>query len=158
MHSSRRWSLFSQYRKGSSIFVTTPPKDGSDFHLQRIFTDADLYNHACLDKITEAVRIIEDFIAEDDIQKPEEFDLVLDLDEDDDGKEIVYYYFADHEKRIIVFLHEFPSNCLPHWYEVKGVSSGTHLRMSSLPSWYTDISHIIKTWFQGMHWKCNTGN
>ena len=98
-----------------------------------MFTDADLYDHACFDKITEAIRIIEDLIAESDIQKPEEFDLVLDLNEDD-GKEIVYYYFADHEKRIIVFVEEFPSDCIPHWYDVTGVSSGTHLRMSSLPS------------------------
>ena len=60
---------------------------------------------------------------------PEEIDLVLDLN-GDDGKEFVDYYFADHEKRIIVFAEEFPSSCLPHWYEIKGVSSGTHLRMS----------------------------
>ena len=101
-----------------------------DFHLQRIFTDADLYDHTCFIKIMEAIKIIEDLMAEKDIKKPEDFDLVLDFNEDDDGKEVVDYYFADHEKRIIVFLHEFPSNCLPHWYEVKGVSSGTHLRMS----------------------------
>lgn len=59
-------------------------------------------------------------------------DLVLDLNEDENG-EFVGYYFADHEKRIIVFVHEFPSECLPHWFEIKGISSGTHLRMSSLP-------------------------
>ena len=61
---------------------------------------------------------------------PEEVDLVLDLNEVD-GKELVDYYFADHEERIIVFVEEFPSNCIPHWFEIKGVSSGTQLRMSS---------------------------
>ena len=65
---------------------------------------------------------------------PEETDLVLDLDEDD-GKDVVDYYFADHEKRIIVFAHKFVSDCLPHWNEIKGVSSATHLRMSSPPSY-----------------------
>ena len=105
-----------------------------DFHLQRIFTDADLYNLACFNKITEAVRIIEDLITEKGFEMPEETDLVLDLDEDD-GEEVVDYYFADHEKRIIVFVHKFDSDYLPHWHEIKGVSSGTHLRMSSLPSY-----------------------
>ena len=108
-------------------------KNGFDFYLQRIFTDADLYDHACFNKIIGAVMIIEKLIAEKDIQMPEEFDLVLDLNEEV-GKEFVDYYFADHEKLIIVFIHEFPSNCLPHWYDIKGVNSGTHLRMSSLPS------------------------
>lgn len=65
---------------------------------------------------------------------PEEIDLVLDLNEDDDGKEVIDYYFADHEKRIIVFMEEFSSDYLPHWDEIKGISSGTHLRMFSLPS------------------------
>ena len=71
---------------------------------------------------------------------PEEVDLVLDLNEFD-GKEIVDYYFADHEKRIIVFVEKFPSNCIPHWSEIKGVSSGTHLRMSS-PSWRVVKRHF----------------
>ena len=105
-------------------------KNGFNFHLQRIFTDANLYDNACFDKITEAVRIIEDL---KDIQMPENIDLVLDLNDDSDGNEVVDYYFADHEKRIVVFVHEFPSSCLPHWFKVKGISSGTHLRVSSLP-------------------------
>ena len=65
---------------------------------------------------------------------PEEIDLVLDLYKYDNGKEVVDYYFADHEKRIIVFVHEFQSNYLPLWYEIKGISSGTQLRMSSMPN------------------------
>ena len=83
-----------------------------------------------MSKIKEAVRTIEDLIAENGIQMPKEIDLVLDVNEDN-GKEVVDYYLADHEKRIIVFVEKFPSNYLPHWSEIKGVSSGTHLRMSS---------------------------
>ena len=79
----------------------------------------------------EAVKKIEDLIDKKDFQMPEEIDLVLDLNEEVGN---VDYYFADHEKRIIVFIHEFPSNDIPHWNEIKGVSSGTHLRMYSLPS------------------------
>ena len=128
MHSSRRWSLFSQCRKGSSAFNDSKKKD-FNFHLQRTFTDANLYDNACFDKITEAVRIIGDL---KDIQMPENIDLVLDLNDDGNGNEVVDYYFADHEKRIVVFVHEFSSSCLPHWFEIKGINSGTHLRMSSL--------------------------
>ena len=76
---------------------------------------------------------------------PEKTDLVLDINEDEDGNEVVDYYFADHELRIVVFVHEFSSRCLPHWYEIKGISSGTHLRMSSLPRELNDISHLINT-------------
>ena len=130
LHPSWRCSLFSQYRKGYSSIIITQKND-FDFRLQRIFTDADLYDRACFNKIIEAVRIIEDLIAEKDIQMPEEIDLVLDVNEDG-GKEIVDYYFADHEKRIIVFVEEFPSDYLPHWSEIRGISSGTHLRMPSL--------------------------
>ena len=82
----------------------------------------------------DAVKVIDDVIAENGFQMPEQMDLVLDLNKDDDGDEFADYYFADHEKRIIVFVEEFPSDCIPHWYDVTGVSSGTHLRMSSLPS------------------------
>ena len=92
----------------------------------------DLYDPACLSKIKEAIGTIENIIAEKRIQMPKEIDLVLDLNKDDKGKVIVDYYLADHEKRIIVFVEKFPSNYLPHWSEIKGVSSGTHLRMSSL--------------------------
>ena len=79
----------------------------------------------------EAVGIIEDFIVEKGFRMPANIDLVLDLNEVD-GKEVVDYYFADHERRIVIYVETFPSNCLPHWNEIKGVSSGTHLRMSSL--------------------------
>ena len=129
LHPSRRWSLFSQYREGSSTFIITEIK-GFDFHLQRIFTDADLYDRACFNKIIEAVGVIEHLNAKKGIQMPEEIDLVLDLNEVN-GKEVADYYYADHEKRIIVFAHEFRSDCIPHWYEIKGISSGIQLRMSS---------------------------
>lgn len=93
----------------------------------------------------DAVRIIDDLITEQNNQMSEKTDLVLDLNEDKNGNEVVDYYFADHESRIIVFVHEFESDCLPHWFEIKGVSSGTHLRMSSLPRELNNISHLINT-------------
>lgn len=97
-------------------------------HLQRIFTDADLHDPASFDQIKQAVDIIDDFISEHDIQMPKRLDLALDLNEDN-GKQYIDYYFADHELRIVVFLHDFSSDYLPKWNEIKGVSSGTHLRM-----------------------------
>ena len=130
LHPSQRWLLFPQYRKGSFFIHYSSKKKGFDFHLQRIFTNANLYDNACFKKIIEAVRIIEVL---KDFQMPENIDLLLDLNDDSDGNEVVDYYFAEHEKHIVVFVHEFTSGCLPHWSEVKRISSGTHLRMSSLP-------------------------
>jgi hypothetical protein len=152
LHPSRRWPLFSQCCKGEGKFIITWKKTGFDF-LQRIFTDVDLYDPLCFNKIKEAIRIIEGLISEHDIQMSEKTDLVLDLNEDDDGEDLVDYYFADHELRIVVFVHEFPSSCLPHWCEVKGVSSGTHLRMSSLPKQLNNNFHLINMWL-----RARTGN
>ena len=110
-----------------------------------MFTDTDLYDHACYSKIMHAVRIIDEIITEQKFQMTEKTDLVLDLGEDKNGNEVVDYYFADHELRIIVYVDEFNSEQLPHWKEIQGVSSGTHLRMSSLPRELNDISHLIDT-------------
>ena len=88
----------------------------------------------------EAIGIIE---ALKDVQMLENIDLVLDLNQDSNGDEFIGYYFADHERRIVLFAHEFPSSCLPHWFEIQGISSGTHLRMSSLLRQVkNDISHL----------------
>ena len=105
-------------------------KFGFNLHLQRIFTDTDLHDSTCFRKISKAISDIENFIAEHNIQRSEKIDFVLDLFEEND-EEFIGYYFADHELRTVVFLHEFESECIPHWFEIKGINSGTHLRMSS---------------------------
>ena len=106
---------------------------GKDFNLdlQRIFTDADLYDPACFHEITKAISIIDNFISAYNIQIPERTDLVLDLCEED-GDPFIGYYFANHELRIVLFLQKIASSIIPYWNDIKGVSSGTHLRMSSL--------------------------
>ena len=50
------------------------------------------------------------------------------------------YYFANHQLRIIFFLDHFSSDRIPNWEVVYGVSSGRHLRMSSL-------CHLLLEWF-----------
>ena len=76
--------------------------------------------------LEEAVRTIEDLVAEKAIWMPKEVDLVLDVNEYG-GKEVVDYCLTDHEKRVIVFVEEFSSDYLPHRSEIRGVGSGTHL-------------------------------
>jgi hypothetical protein len=57
---------------------------------------------------------------------------VLDINLDKDGTYVTDYYFANHQLRIIFFLDHFSSEYIPNWDEIEGVSSGRHLRMSSL--------------------------
>lgn len=99
--------------------------------MQRIFTDTDLHDSLFLARITSVISTIDLFIAQHHIQIPKKADLVLDVNFDEKTERYVTdYYFADHELRIVFFLDEFSSDCLPHWSEIKGVNSGTHLRMS----------------------------
>ena len=111
------------------VYIMTQGKD-FDLDLQRIFTGADFYDPACLHEIMEAISIIEDFILTHNIQIPEYTDLVLRFLEED-GR-FIGYYFASHELRIVLFLHKISPSYLPRWTDIKGVDSGTYIRMSSL--------------------------
>lgn len=122
---------------------------------QRIFTDADLYDGPFLQRIERHIRIIETFIARNNISIPEETDLVLDINLDANDNYVTDYYFANHQLRIIFFLDHFSSEYLPSWEEVKGVSSGVHLRMSS--SCYRFLNGSFSFIFQDMRWKLNIG-
>ena len=99
---------------------------------QRVFTDVDLYDSASRQRIDLHIEVIEEFIHSNHISIPEKTDLVLDINLDADGSYVTDYYFANHQLRIIFFLDEFSSEYIPNWTEIDGVSSGRHLRMSSL--------------------------
>ena len=105
---------------------------------QRIFTDVDLYDSAFRRRIDLHIEIIEAFIDRNHISIPEKTDLVLDINLDEDGTYVTDYYFANHQHRIIFFLDHFSSEYIPSWGEIKGVSSGRHLRMFS--SWYLSLN------------------
>lgn len=111
-------------------------------HSQRIFTDVDLYDSAFLQRIELHIGIIEDFIARNHILIPEETDLVLDINLNENDAYVTDYYFANHQLRIIFFLDHFSSEYLPNWEEVQGLNSGRHLRMS--PSCYRFGSFSFK--------------
>ena len=100
--------------------------------LQRIFTDVDLYDSDLRRRIDILIEIIEEFIDSNHISIPEMTDLVLDINIDTEGDYVTDYYFANHQLRIIFFLDNFSSDGIPNWAEIDGVSSGRHLRMSSL--------------------------
>ena len=121
--------IFTMPQRSYYKFIATQGKD-IDFDLQRVFTDADLYDPACLSKITETINTIDEFISKHSIQIPEKTDLVLDLNEED-GKCFAVYYFANHGSRVVFFLHESSAHCLPRRSKIKGASSGIHPRMFS---------------------------
>jgi hypothetical protein len=105
----------------------------------------------------EAITIIDGLISKRGFQMSAKTDLVLDLTVEDNGDQFVDHYFADHELRIVVFAHEFPSDCIPHWFELKGVNSGTHLRMSSLPQvvkrhFFTSLIHDAGHALEMQYW------
>ena len=122
---------------------------------QRIFTDVDLYDSASRRRIDLHIEIIEEFIDSYHISIPAKTDLVLDINLDTDGAYVTDYYFANHQLRIIFFLDHFSSDFLPNWGEIKGVSSGRHLRMSSLCYLFLNASSHLH--LQDMKWKLSIG-
>jgi hypothetical protein len=117
-----------QKRSSSSIMHKIPQLN----LFQRIFTDVDLYDSDSRRRIDLHIEIIEEFIDSNHISIPEMTDLVLDINLDTEGNSVTDYYFANHQLRIIFFLDNFSSDYIPNWGEIDGVSSGRHLRMSSL--------------------------
>jgi len=102
----------------------------------------DLHDELFRNRITQVISKIDLFMKKHYIQIPGKNDLVLDLNWVEDCY-VAHYYFADHESRIVFFLDEFLSDNLPHWTEIKGVSSGTHLRMSSLSKQSNDTHSFV---------------
>ncbi|KAF8799763.1 hypothetical protein BYT27DRAFT_7200997 [Phlegmacium glaucopus] len=109
------------------------PKGGRYFHHaeKKIFTAVDLHDSAYLKRISTVISKIDSFIKKHHIQISEKTDLVLDVNLVED-KYVTEYYFADHGSRIVFFLDEFSPNNLPHWSDIKGISSasGNHLRQA----------------------------
>ncbi|KAF8814748.1 hypothetical protein BYT27DRAFT_7205702 [Phlegmacium glaucopus] len=95
---------------------------------KRIFTDVDLYDSDFFQRIVLHIGIIEAFITRNHILIPEETDLVLDISLDTNETYVTDYYFANHQLRTIFFLDHFSSDLLPNWEEIKGISSGRHLK------------------------------
>ncbi|KAF8799769.1 hypothetical protein BYT27DRAFT_7201001 [Phlegmacium glaucopus] len=122
---------FSDYDEIPGWTTCVHPEGGRYFHhaKKRIFTDTDLHDSAYLNRITRVITKIDGVIDDFHVQISEKTDLVLDVNEVK-GKWVTDYYFADHERRIVFFLDEFSSDNLPHWPEIKGVSSGPHLRQA----------------------------
>lgn len=90
-------------------------------------TDADLHDPACLNQIANVIATLETYIHDHDIPMPEEYTLALDLTKHSDGTFFTDYYYADHEKRLVFFLHDLQCSDLPVWSEVEGVSALSHI-------------------------------
>lgn len=94
---------------------------------KRAVTDADLHDPACLNQIANVIATLETYIHDHDIPMPEEYTLALDLTKHSDGTFFTDYYYADHEKRLVFFLHDLQCSDLPVWSEVEGVSALSHI-------------------------------
>lgn len=107
--------------------------------IQRIFTDAHIYDEKIFNRLNSHLKTIEDFL--DDIGHHENLigqcDLVLDLVHKDfdkwdqekgtyDGDYDCTYYFVDHQTKVIFWLDPFSANNFETG--VQGVNCKTHLR------------------------------
>jgi hypothetical protein len=91
--------------------------------VQKIFTDAHLYNPDILLHATAFIRRIDDLKRIKNVQLDAE--LVLEITPDDQGMLQCGYYFVDHQTRSLFWLEEFEAEDLT--YEIKGLSSAAHL-------------------------------
>lgn len=96
--------------------------------LQRIFTDADLFNSRILDRATNDIETIEQFIGQLDEIIPKNRHLVIDLNEVGQQDNIqTDYYFVNHDTRKVFFLDLFEADSMNEWYEARGCNSMKHL-------------------------------
>ncbi|KDR80111.1 hypothetical protein GALMADRAFT_136654 [Galerina marginata CBS 339.88] len=95
---------------------------------KRIYTDADLYNSRIFTQLCQDVDTLEHFTSANGITLPEDSDLVIELQHDEDGDLQATYYYAHHLSRSIFFLDTYEAENLSVWSEAPGATSKSHLR------------------------------
>ncbi|RXW22047.1 hypothetical protein EST38_g3803 [Candolleomyces aberdarensis] len=108
-------------------------------------TEANLYNHLYLEKITSDIATLEDFIRSRNLKMPEDYTLAMDLTMPLEGASYTDYYYADHDKKIVFFLDDVAAESnLPVWSQLKGVTSIAHLK------------HEVEAqyWYHGVLYPC----
>jgi len=101
-----------------------------------IYTDTDMCNPDLLQRIGQAVEEINklrEALRETSPPIPEDWELVLELGEDDEtGEPICRYYFACLSTRCLFWLHEFDLESVLD--DLPGVAEMTHVRKSLGPT------------------------
>ncbi|KAF4618572.1 hypothetical protein D9613_009960 [Agrocybe pediades] len=108
----------------------THPEGASYFchHAKRIYTDADLTDPDIFQQALEDISTIEEFIYQYDVQIPDNTDLVIDLQYDEETKSIqTVYFYVHHNSRSIFFLDNFEVSKLATWDELKSAISTRRL-------------------------------
>ena len=102
--------------------------------IQKIYTDAYLYDPDVLFHATCFIQRIDDLTSARTIQPDAE--LVLEITPDEDGEIACGYYFVHHQNRCLFWLEEFEAD--PLIYEIQGLSSAAHLSTE-----FTVCFHVV---------------
>jgi hypothetical protein len=102
--------------------------------LQRVFTDANLFDSETLLFIDNNVRTVHDFLRAHAVQLEPGVDLVLDEYIYSDQSKGCQYYFVNHRDRCVFWMDKAESIMFPITQELNGITSASHIRKSGSPS------------------------
>ncbi|KAJ3853643.1 hypothetical protein EV368DRAFT_13979, partial [Lentinula lateritia] len=97
--------------------------------VKRYYTDADIMDDLTKDRIMACINDFDDFICSRSIHLSSQANTVFDIriDPDDPERYTCGYYIADHTTRTVFWLDTVEADTFPVWWEVKGVTSPTHI-------------------------------
>ncbi|KAK7448500.1 hypothetical protein VKT23_013761 [Stygiomarasmius scandens] len=93
----------------------------------QVYTDADVLDERTRRYTMRFIKKIGDFLRKHHITLSSPVNLVLDIEQTQEGRFLARYYFADHSKRAVFWLDKFEANGLFVLKEVKGVTSLSHI-------------------------------
>ncbi|KAJ2914803.1 hypothetical protein MD484_g5603, partial [Candolleomyces efflorescens] len=92
-------------------------------------TEADLYDPIYYKRVTSDIALLENLIRSSNLRMPDNYTLAMDLNMQAHDTIRTDYYFADHDRKIIFFLHDVDAQLnLPVWGQLTGVTSKAHLK------------------------------
>ena len=96
-------------------------------HVQRIFTDAYMYDYVTRQEIELFAKYLDDYLQAAELSLPsDECDLVLEIVPAEDVEGMAWcYYYVDHRSRTLFWLAPFNTDYL--LAEVRGVTSPAHI-------------------------------
>ncbi|KAF9257926.1 hypothetical protein L218DRAFT_1005630 [Marasmius fiardii PR-910] len=96
--------------------------------VQRIYTDADIYNPSVLKHATRLIKEFDDYTRERHITLTMNMNVVFDMFYDPAEETcLCRYYIVDHDTRSVMWLDRFDTEQLDVWGSVKGVTELTHI-------------------------------